>query len=723
MRTRPERGEPLRDERVWIGVGLTIVIAALVAVGSPSVAAAAPTTAHAATVPALPELAITPPNVWTTSGNATNLTAVWSGGAPGCSLVPLWYHWSLPTPAGVGMLLGVDLPSPAFFADAERSGRAIVSLVAAAGVTCGTSTWSVVRWANATVRVDAPLALRDVAVLPNPVPANQTASLGGTIVGGEPPYNVTVAWGDGLLSTVVVPSPGPFAIAQRLPPGNFRPSVTAFDSVGTEVRGTAAASVVATAGYAIGIFPASETVDVATPLRIVVVPYGPYQTIAVSLDCGNGESGIPGSEGGFLSFLCVYESPGTEYVSALASGDGTSGSENVTATLSESVVADPTLTALPAATDAELGEPFAPLVELSGGVPPYIVDWRIVATDVNASDTVEFDGLLPFVADPGVAGSESVEVGVTDAVGSVTASLSIVEQVATPLSVSAVASGDVENLTPTLRISAGISGGAAPFDWAVESVAANTSVAGGVLNGPGTLAWNGSGSGEGPLAAELFVVDAAGVVATENLSATPIPPLSLGPLALGVDGGNWTLAAPLTGGVPPYRVWVNDSDGFLWNGSTVAPGPLDLAAPVPVGPAVTFSVVVTDADGGNARTNATLLLPAPLPSSSSSEIEPVVLIGVALAGVAIAFALGRHVRKRRHDSTRPPPPIDTAAVLRRLIEPVDGVDRATVELLAAEEGAAPEEVRRTLDRLIEERRVRAGRGSDGEEILAWEIPL
>lgn len=62
---------------------------------------------------------------------------------------------------------------------------------------------------------------------------------------------------------------------------------------------------------------------------------------------------------------------------------------------------------------------------------------------------------------------------------------------------------------------------------------------------------------------------------------------------------------------------------------------------------------------------------------------------------------------------------DPAEVLRTIIEPCDGVERSVVEMLAEEEGIDRQTVGTTLERLRRTGALRAERGADGEEVLAW----
>ena len=57
--------------------------------------------------------------------------------------------------------------------------------------------------------------------------------------------------------------------------------------------------------------------------------------------------------------------------------------------------------------------------------------------------------------------------------------------------------------------------------------------------------------------------------------------------------------------------------------------------------------------------------------------------------------------------------------LRGIIEPAEGAERFTVELLAEEAGIPLAMVRSTIDRLVSEGTVRSESGADGEEVLSW----
>jgi len=55
-----------------------------------------------------------------------------------------------------------------------------------------------------------------------------------------------------------------------------------------------------------------------------------------------------------------------------------------------------------------------------------------------------------------------------------------------------------------------------------------------------------------------------------------------------------------------------------------------------------------------------------------------------------------------------------------LLLPADGADRLTIEMMAEEQGIPLESVRTTIDRLIQEGRIRSEVDAGGGEVLAWE---
>ena len=88
-----------------------------------------------------------------------------------------------------------------------------------------------------------------------------------------------------------------------------------------------------------------------------------------------------------------------------------------------------------------------------------------------------------------------------------------------------------------------------------------------------------------------------------------------------------------------------------------------------------------------------------------------------MAAIALTLALlARRRQRSTKESTIGP---DPEAVLREIIEPADGAERFTVELLAEERGISLARVRSTIDRLVTEGKVHAETGADGEVVLSW----
>ena len=88
-----------------------------------------------------------------------------------------------------------------------------------------------------------------------------------------------------------------------------------------------------------------------------------------------------------------------------------------------------------------------------------------------------------------------------------------------------------------------------------------------------------------------------------------------------------------------------------------------------------------------------------------------------VVGTTGAGALFWRRHARRKAVARPGP--NPEEELKRIIEPADGAERFTVELLAEEAGIPLSVVRTTIDRLVAEGRVHSESGADGEEVLSW----
>ncbi len=384
---------------------------------------------------------------------------------------------------------------------------------------------------------------------------------------------------------------------------------------------------------------------------------------------------------------------------------------------------------------AEVGRVVGVAVTVTGGVPPFAISWQLSGTGNVSSTTLATDGTveLPIVADR--SGTYVATVTVVDGVGVVAANASSTLEVAPPLFASAAAGRTVTANGTTVEVAGTVTGGEGPYLWAVvpSLVPAYESPQNGSLDAAAGFDWNGTFVEEGNSSVTVAVVDRVGVAWWDDLP-TPLVP------TLGVDGtlnasrvGNSTvlwLGLTIDGGLPPFVVEASAPPGGAWNLSAPSDGTFSGSRVVNGTGAFDLTVAVLDRLGARAMVNLSASTPAsppppsspppsapppgsvpPQPSTAAPEVDVAVgtTLAVALAlGAAGAWTRWRH---RARSTERPASEADVVAVLRGIIEPADGVDRSTVELLAR--------VRSAIDRLVEERTVRSESGADGEEVLAW----
>ncbi len=200
------------------------------------------------------------------------------------------------------------------------------------------------------------------------------------------------------------------------------------------------------------------------------------------------------------------------------------------------------------------------------------------------------------------------------------------------------------------------------------------------------------------------------------MPADLLPELEVSATLAPLPSGGFEAEITIEGGAPPFTYWINDSTGGSWSGSTVADGTVTVRdTPTGTGNS-TFELNVRDAWGRSNASYVTVTMPtAPSPFAAAPSLAGTlgILLFVLLAAVGGAWWWRRRAR------TAPVEVPDAVATLKRIIDPADGADRAVVELVAEEDGIPLGVVRETLDRLIREGTVRAERGHDGEEVLAW----
>lgn len=701
--------------------GLVVVLATVVpGPGShgPSEQGDVPAVA-AESAPPAPEVVVDPANWWMETGTNASFSAAWTGPPPGCALDPIWFRWSVLPGGSAGVLEITNGSRTVFAASSGATGTTTLVVRAAASLACGKGVLAAFTRATAAVTVAAPVAVVGLGFATNPLPPNASADLVGTIAGGDAPYVLRVAWGDGSVSEANVTAAGPFSVSHvYVAAGTFEPVVVATDSAGQSASAQPQEALNVSDGFAAAIQPSALVVDVGTPVDFSVRTLDAPAGFSSLFGCQNSE--LVSSQGpGGLDYGCAFTTAGVAPVSFQAVG-ATSPYLVATAALRELVV--PRLSAgFPAGAPAgEVGETVYAPVLLEGGVPPFTVNWSLVGAGTAGSEGVPSDGVAYLPLQPASAGALDLSVTAVDALDQESLPVSETVTVLPPLATDAFASASPAGRAVSLNLSASVLAGASPFAWTVVAgaPATNASASAGTLADAASFAWNATYGTEGTVNVTVVVVDATGASTVENLSVGLAPPLSVRATVVPTGPGTVTLEVNVSGGVAPYSYLWNDSAGDAWNGSSLAPGSLVLRERSSCAGPCSFRVAVVDALGASASAQLEVNVSSPTSTAAAGPSATVALAAALVLGVAGAGAL--LLRRRRPAQASAPP--DPVAVLREVIAPADGVDLGLVELLAEEQGVPREVVHTTLARLKAEGTVRSGRGADGEEVLAWDEP-
>lgn len=693
--------------------------------------------------PASPGLAVDPTSWWTVAGNTTGLSATWVGIPAGCTASPLWYRWSVQAGWDEGTLAPSETASTNFTAASVATGVARIGVNAATTVTCGASETAVDREATANVTVVVPPELQGLTVYPDPASAGAATELNGTLWGGAPPYRLTVAWGEGNVSTVDLSAPGAFALSHAYAAGNYSPEVFVEDSAGLSSHASAEETVYVSGGLAVGVETESPIAEVGEPVDFtgaIVHPPSSFSDLESCTDSRSESSG-GGGPGPNESFSCAFASPGLAEVEyeVIPINDGYPATE---ATLTLPVVSPLAVSVRLDGNPEEVDRPTVASVNLSGGVAPFSLSWQLSSNASEQTATVTEDGLVVVSVWPQQPGTFGLTVRVVDALGTEVENGSVRLSVDSSLNASANVAGVLGPAGSVVHVAGSVPGGQAPFVWFVApaSVPSNESPTNGTLSTVSIFSWSGTLPYEGRSSVTVGVVDADGAFWWATYPVGLVPPLVVS-AALGTNrtNGSAVLSLNLTveGGLPPFALWTNGTEGLSRNGSLPTDTTLRWSFVVNRSGPFEFNTTVLDRLGARAysNTSATVSLsatppppspsPAPPPPSRAGTAEnettdsAFLVAGGSVVAVLLAASvafLWRWHKRRPAPSVVPPDPV---AVLREIIEPADGAERSTVELLAEERGIPLETVRSTLDRLITDGTVRAETGSDGEEVVAW----
>ena len=684
-----------------------------------------------------PSLVVDPPTWWLAAGNSTRLAATWTAIPPGCAATSLWFRWSLATGFAEGTLDAVDGTSVNFTAGFAVSGTAQVEARSTVLVTCGSDQVATYGTAVSTITVVAPLGIENVSLAPNLVETGTTSSLSAVLFGGQPPYRLRIDWDDGNVSFHNVSAPGPFSFAHRFAGGTFSPTILATDATGLTARGSVDGPLSASSGLAVAVVTPTVATEVGVPVHFsgaILNPPAEYGSVTLCTDATLSQATEPSGNVSDENFTCTFAAPGSAEVDfeVIPIADDLPPAET---RWWEPVAPPLALNVSPPGVMGEVGRPTVFTARLSGGVPPFLLSWRLAGNSSVQQESAFVDGSVLLPVWPSEAGTYALTVTVEDALGVLVAAGTASLPVNPPLNVVASADRILSLGGAVVRVSAAVSQGTAPFLWwvlpAVDPI--DESPPNGTLGSVDSFSWNGTLAREGNSTVSIVVVDGAGAVGWESVAVPLVPELGAMADATAASGGPGRalrLNVSILGGLPPFDLWVNSSDSEEWNRSLNVDGAYSFLLPTNDSGPVSLGLNLRDGLGAEWVDTLSVEFPpsrtppnASLPlNATSSELLSNSAWGLLALLLVVATAGGAYAlfRRRGHrPAGEAASTADPVAVLRRILEPAEGADRATVELMAEEAGVPFDVARTTIDRLVSEGSIRSESGPDGEEVLAW----
>ena len=722
-----EFARKLRGVLRFAGCAGLLLLLALPTMSTPSIAdlpngrspAVAPITEPS--VPA-PNLTIALPEFPQKGTANTTLTAEWGAPPTGCEVKPMWAEWYLPSPSSAsGTFLSPDRAQTLLVPTNLTEGITEVGVRSDANLECGAANRTLASIAFANVTTYATLSVVNASVDPSAASAPGLVQFRGVVAGGRPPYLLGVDWRDGTYTNRTLYAPGPFEVPHLYTNGTFLLRWGILDADRIDVRGTIPQPVEVTNETALAINASLPLAEVGVPIAFHGWVQRPGTNRGAAIACGTDPLVDP--EYFVTNVTCTPTAPGSLPVTFKVGAPV----PNFVAqkTLNQTVAPSVSVFVRPESAGVDAGTRTYLRVTIVGGVPPFQVYCSSFTGPVAERADAPADGsfLIPWT--PRAPGVAELNASVTDSLGVTERSPTVRAVLARTPELVLQPTVVVGPAVSTVTIGATILGGTSPAFWGIQTsstVLSTTTPSGTTSNG--SFAWSGTTTSEGVATFVAELTDPAGSVVVSPVSVAL-------PLALAMVGLNGTvptsgtagvdLSLTISGGVPPFDLWVNSSGSELWNGSDPAEGPYFVVVDWNLSGPVTASVTVEDARGVRVVGNLTVApdhsITAPPFTSESTQasVAPELVAGSFIAGAA-GLAWVRW-RRREPPAIRSPP--DPESVLERLLRPADGADRLTIELMAEEEGVPLEVVHETLDRLVREGRVRSEAEPDGGEVLAW----
>ncbi|MCI4365361.1 MAG: hypothetical protein L3K10_04785, partial [Thermoplasmata archaeon] len=649
--------------------------------------------------------------------------ADWGAPPGGCTLVPSWFDWFLPrSPVPMGSFEDPADSLTDFVPAIEAPAIAEVGVRSAAAWDCGRSNASLVRVAYGNVSVFPPVHLTNLTADPSESTVPAFVQLSGDLTGGRPPYFVGVAWGDGSFNNSSRTSDGPIRLTHTYSEGTYEPELGVIDANRAVAHATVPEPIDVTNGMALAIDASRPLAEVGWPLQFSGIVARPWVHFGVGMGC-TPEFSVPPQTFRY-NVTCRPTVAGLLPVSLEVAAPVPS--QDVETTRWEPVAPAVTLGVRPVASAVDQGVSTLVRATVLGGIPPFRVTCVSVDGTLQAVVDLAEDGsvLLPWT--PTRAGSMALGGTVRDALGAVgSAGWTGLEVSPTPGLALQTHTTFGANLTSVL-VQGTLSGGASGTRWALASDPGPAEGAEPVgTSSNRTFDWSGSFTSEGVAGLAVEVVDAAGTLLLGNVTFDlPVPPRVTCVALPSAISSSYAAAllVDVTGGIPPYTIWINGSGVALWNGSEATSGPALLTVPVGHPGSTALSLALRDQRGTLIVTNVTVVLATYTPPRIAPPVVEwapwLAVVGTAALGIGlVAF------RHRLRPVRAEPIPPDPELILEQLLAPADGADRLTIELMAEEAGVPLETAHRTIDRLVAQGRVRAETDPDGGEVLAWSSEL
>ncbi|MCI4336237.1 MAG: hypothetical protein L3K17_03445 [Thermoplasmata archaeon] len=399
--------------------------------------------------------------------------------------------------------------------------------------------------------------------------------------------------------------------------------------------------------------------------------------------------------------------------------------------LTLNVTTAPSVTASSVNASADAGTPVGLHVDASGGVPPYSLGWTLTGNGSSGSAILPSPGAYSEAVWTNATGPAWAGVTLVDALGGrASAATWVTTEFAYP-NVSLALSPAWAEAGQPFHLLVAVAGGTPPIVWSVGAIAPllSGSASQGTLDRSGDIAWNATIEIVGNFTVWFTARDAVGVDLEAAVTVSVIPPVNA---SLAILNASPTAGAPLAlggligGGVGPFDYDWTLSDGERAAGNLSSAGPINWTASPSSPGYLSILLTVRDAAGGTAQEVRTVLvLPGPPPSSpppGTTALDSLPWTLGALLGVSVAALAGWvWVRRRRRPVTDDHDGPVRTEVVARLLEENGEVDIETLEYLADGEGLDPPEVRRAVEALVTDGRVRRENSADGDRLF-WVDP-